>query len=113
MNSQMPPDADVGLRSKQLLHEAGYVVEGFPPPKPRGVVGHLIAQHHSFMAFVVGMAIGAVSNLLIFLGLALTLADQPREWMDWYFGSDGKYFFAVTIVIGCLLFPKLRRRKLA
>ena len=112
MNSPSPADPQIAARAKQLLHEAGYDVEGFPPPKPRGIFGHALVIFRPFAAFAVAGAIGAMSNLVAFFALALTFAGQPREWADWYFGNDGLYFFAVTIVIACILFPKTRKLKL-
>jgi hypothetical protein len=112
MNSHSPIDPEIAARSQQLLHEAGYVVEGLPPPKPRGVVGHALAIYRPFVAFIVAGAIGAITNLVAFFAMALAFANQPREWVHWYFGNDGWYFFAVTIVIACVLFPRLRKLKL-
>ncbi len=112
MNSHGSDSPEVSARSKQLLHEAGYVVEGLPPPKPRGVVGHALAVYRPFAAFTVAGAIGAIANLVVFFALAFVFTNQPWEWIHWYFGNDGWYFFAVTIVIACVLFPRLRKLKL-
>ena len=112
MNSPSPTDPKIDVRAKQLLHEAGYAVEGFPPPKPRGIFGHTLVVFRPIAAFAVAGAIGAMANLVAFFALAFAFASQPREWADWYFGSDGLYFFAVTIVIACVLFPKTRKLKL-
>jgi hypothetical protein len=112
MTSHSPVDPEISARSKQLLHEAGYVVEGFPPQKPRGIVGHALAYNRLLVAFTVAGAIGAIANLVVFFALVFAFAKQPREWMDWYFGNNGWYFFSVTIMIACFLFPRLRKLKL-
>lgn len=112
MSSPTPTDPRVDVCAKQLMHEAGYSVEGFPTPKPRGILGHALFAFRPFAAFAVAGAIGAMSNLAAFFALAFTFASQPREWTDCYFGNDGLYFFAVTIGIACVLFPKTRKLKL-
>ena len=111
MNQSTQPNPEIDERAKQLLHNAGYAVEGFPPPKPRGVLGHAAVYLRYLIAVAVASAIGLVTNLISFFTLAFAFADDLSGWAHWYFGNDGWYFMTFTTVIALAVFPKIKRLK--
>ena len=63
-----------------------------------------------FMVICVSGAIGAVANVVLFFLLAFLFAGAEGDsWVRWYFGSEGGYFVAVTVLLALLAFPFVKR----
>ena len=63
-----------------------------------------------FMVICVCGAIGAVANVILFFLAAFLFAGAEGDsWVRWYFGSEGGYFVAVTVLLAGLAFPFVKR----
>jgi hypothetical protein len=73
-------------------------------PKPLGSFARW------FMVISVCGAIGAVANVILFFLAAFLFAGTNGDsWVRWYFGSEGIYFVAVTVLLALLAFPFVKR----
>jgi len=73
-------------------------------PKPLGSFARW------FMVICVCGAIGAVANVILFFLVAFLFAGTEGDsWVRWYFGSEGIYFVAVTVLLALMAFPFVKR----
>ncbi len=63
-----------------------------------------------FMVICVCGAIGATANVILFFLAAFLFAGAEGDsWVRWYFGNNGVYFVAVTVLLGSLAFPFVKQ----
>ena len=58
---------------------------------------------------VCGAAAALINFLVFFLILSLFAGEHRDEWSRAYASNNGLYFGAVTVLLGLLLFPLLRK----
>jgi hypothetical protein len=104
-------DPETRERAKALMHEAGYRVPGLPDPIPKGMWGSLAKFYRLYALVAVSLAVGAVSNLILFFVFAFLFAGPHGDkWVRWYFGSGA--FLLVTGLVAVICMYKIRKLRL-
>jgi hypothetical protein len=66
--------------------------------------------YRAFLLMTVCGAVGALINFLIFVAPFLVLGGlRSEEWLHDYGSHNGTYFVCVTVLLGVLVFPFVRK----